>query len=383
MNQLTPIFKRFASILVTLLCLGTFIALVADLPTFLLPWILWFLAASALVAYLWPGGRTLVFVLLILGIFVYIGALVTAISGGGEAAIVAVGVNPEAGEAIYWGKGKCGTCHSLGEQGSAVRGPNHENVCIIARDQRLAERQTAGAANIQTATDYLVESIAQPNAYIVEGYSGQMPKAYLPPISLGADEIRAVIMYLQTQGCEPDAAVINLPSEILNAARAEVSAGGPFSLVVTGDPEAGRELFFDAEGAAACAKCHIIAGEGAEVGPELTDVAGTQTIEYIFESIMDPSAQIAAGGYEPIQVQLQDGAILSGIIKGEDETTLTIKDKEGVETVVNKSDINRERRYPDVPSIMPDNFGELLTVKQAADLIAFLQERAGVLPDDQ
>jgi putative heme-binding domain-containing protein len=98
---------------------------------------------------------------------------------------------------------------------------------------------------------------------------------------------------------------------------------------------------------------------------------------------MDPSAQIAAGDYTPIQVQLNDGTILSGIIKDEDEATVTIKDKEDLETVVNKSDIQREKRYPDVPSLMPGNFGELLTVQQVANLIAFLQESAGVLPGDQ
>jgi putative heme-binding domain-containing protein len=318
-----------------------------------------------------------------LGVFVYIGALVTAISGGGGEAVAAEGVNPEAGEAIYWGKGKCSTCHSLGERGSAVRGPNHGNVCGKARDERVAERQAAGAAHIQTATDFLVESIAQPNAYVVEGFAGQMPEVYLPPISLSADEIRAVITYLQTQGCEPDPTAINLPSEILNAASIGVSASGPFSLIVTGDPAAGQTLFSDAEGTAACIKCHTVAGEGEEVGPELTGVAGTQTLEYVYESIVDPSAQIAAGGYEPIQVQVADGTILSGIIKNEDEATLTIKDKESVETVVSKSDINREKRYPDVPSIMPDNFGELLTIKQVADLIAFLQQSAGVLPAEQ
>ena len=372
--------KRLVRLLAALACLGTFIALIADAPTLLLPWILWFLAASALATYLWPGGRTVVFVLVMLGVFVYIGALVTAISGGGGVAAAAAGVNPEAGEALYWGKGKCSTCHSLGERGSAVRGPNHANVCAKARDERVAARQAEGATAIQTPTDYLVESIAQPQAYIVEGYSGAMPKVYLPPVSLTADEIRAVITYMQAQGCEPDAAAINLPSEILNAAQAEASAGGQFTLVVEGDPEAGKALFFDSGGAAACVKCHTVAGQGALVGPELTDVAGTQTVEYIFESIMNPSAQIAAGGYEPIQVQLSDGTILSGILEAEDDATVTIKDKEGVETVVNKSDIQREKRYPDVPSIMPDNFGELLTVKQAADLIAFLQQSAGVLP---
>ncbi|HLF87694.1 MAG TPA: c-type cytochrome [Anaerolineales bacterium] len=377
------IMKKLARILASLACLSTFIALIADAPTLLFSWVLWFLTAAALAAWLWPGGRTIVFVLVMLGAFVYIGALITDISGGGNTAVAAAGVNPEAGEAIYWGKGKCSTCHSLGDQGSAVRGPNHENVCARARDLRVPERQAAGVAQIQTPTDYLVESVADPNAYIVEGFSGAMPKVYLPPISLNAEEIMAVITYMQSQGCEPDAAAISLPAAILNAATAEVVGGAPFSLVVEGDPAAGKALFFDEAGAAACIKCHTVAGEGAEVGPELTDVAATQTLEYIFESIMNPSAAIASGGYEPILLQLNDGTLISGIISTEDETTVTVKDKEGVVTVTNKSDISREKRFPDEPSIMPANFGELLTVKQVADLIAFLQESAGILTNEQ
>ena len=116
------------------------------------------------------------------------------------------------------------------------------------------------------------------------------------------------------------------------------------------------------------------------MGPELTDVAGTQTVEYIFESIMNPSAKIAAGDYTPLQAQLNDGTVIAGVLKHEDEASVTIKDKTGLETVVQKSDIKRQKRYPDVPSILPDNYGDLLTVKQVADLIAFLQQSAGVLP---
>jgi putative heme-binding domain-containing protein len=95
---------------------------------------------------------------------------------------------------------------------------------------------------------------------------------------------------------------------------------------------------------------------------------------------MNPSAAIAAGGYEPIQLQLTDGSVLSGVIEAEDDASVTLVDKEGTQAVVQKSDIQRERRYPDIPSLMPGNFGELLTVKQVADLIAFLQESAGVVP---
>jgi len=372
--------RKLARVVSALALLGTFLAIISDVPVVLFPWIIWFLVAAVLAAWLWPGGRTIVFVLISLAIFVYIGNLITEISGGTAAVVAAAGVNPQAGEEIYWGKGKCGTCHSLGDQGSAVRGPNHENVCAIAQAERVPERQAAGASQIVTATDYLVESISDPDVYLVKGFSASMPKVYQPPISLTSEEIMAVITYMQAQGCQPDPGVIQLPDEVINAAAAGGAEEASFSLGVKGDPQAGRDLFFDAESSAACATCHTVGEEGSDVGPDLTDLAATQTQAYIFESIMNPSATIA-GGYDPILAQLQDGTLVSGVINAEDDATVTIKDKEGVVTVVNKSDIQREKRFPEEPSIMPANFGDLLTVKQVGDLIAFLQESAGVLPD--
>ena len=360
--------------------LATFVALLLEPQEFVLPWIVWFIAATVLAVALAPGARTVVFVLVILGAFIYIGTVVTELSGGGTAAAAIEGVNVESGEAIYWGEGKCSTCHSLGDQGSAVRGPNHANVCARARDSRVAERQAAGALHIQTATDYIIESIADPDAYLVEGFSAAMPKVYLPPISLSADKVTSVILYMQAQGCTPDISTIELPSAILNAAAAQAQGVAPFTLVLAGDPASGRALFMDPAGSAACVQCHTIEGEGADVGPELTDVAGTQTLEYVFESIMDPSAVIASGGYEPIQIRLADGTDISGVLRAEDDTTLTIVDKEENVVSVAKSDIQRELRYPDLPSLMPGNFGDLLTVQQVADLMSFLQDSAGVLP---
>jgi putative heme-binding domain-containing protein len=263
-----------------------------------------------------------------------------------------------------------------------VRGPNHENICAISQEERVPERQAAGAANIQTATDYLVESMADPNAYVVENFSAAMPKVFQPPISLTPDEIMAVITYMQAQGCEPDPAAIILPAEVLTAAAEGDQAEAPFSLVVEGDPASGRNLFYDDNSPAACGKCHTVAGEGASVGPDLTDLAATQTLAYIFEAILAPSASIA-GGYEPILIQQSNGEQLSGVIDSEDDTTLVIKDKDGAVHEIAKADIARERRYPDEPSVMPANFGDLLTVQQISDLIAFLQESAGVLPVEE
>ena len=45
----------------------------------------------------------ILFVAAVLGSFIYVGQVVTDIAGGGVATAVVEGVNPEAGEAIFWG----------------------------------------------------------------------------------------------------------------------------------------------------------------------------------------------------------------------------------------------------------------------------------------
>ena len=67
-----------------------------------------------------------------------------------------------------------------------------------------------------------------------------------------------------------------------------------------------------------------------------------------------------------------------------DEKTVfaVIRAIEVIGEAAKKIPLSVRKRYPDVPSLMPGNFGELLTVKQVADLIAFLQQSAGVLPSE-
>lgn len=314
--------------------------------------------------------RVVIFTLVVMAAFVWVGQVITDISGGGEAVVAAEGVNPEAGEALYWGRGKCHTCHSIGDRGSAIRGPNHENVALTAVE-RATER------GLPSATDYLVESIADPSAYVVEGYKDEMPIVYRPPIALAPDEVRAVISYLQTQGGEVDIAAITLPEVILRAA-AEGGGEEPFQTYMAGDPDAGEALFYDLEGVAACASCHTVGDQGGKVGPNLTDVAGTRTLPYIIESIVSPSAEIASG-FEPVAFRATDGKIYTGVIREEPETAITFVTKEGEEITFEKADIQVRDENP--PSLMPDNFPDLLTVREIHDLLAFLQRSAGVLEE--
>ena len=70
-------------------------------------------------------ARVALFMFLLLGLFLWVGSTITAMTGGDKRPKGgAVEVSPEGGEAIFWGKGRCFPCHSLGGQGSAVRCPN-------------------------------------------------------------------------------------------------------------------------------------------------------------------------------------------------------------------------------------------------------------------
>ena len=95
------------------------------------------------------------------------------------------------GEKIFNGKGTCFACHKL--SGGTGRFPDLGNV-----GGRAASRKP-GMSDIE----YLAESLYRPNDYIVDGFLPGMPEVNKPPIELTAEEIKAVIAYLQSLGGTP------------------------------------------------------------------------------------------------------------------------------------------------------------------------------------
>ncbi|HHT9129820.1 MAG TPA: hypothetical protein ACFYEC_03020 [Candidatus Brocadiaceae bacterium] len=299
----------------------------------------------------------------VIGFYIYITMYVTGLSGtgGGESA---GGVSPEAGEKIFWGDGQCSTCHKIGTIGSATRGPDQDGLA-----GRAAER--AKELGMASGLDYLVESIVEPEKYIVKGYDKIMPKVYDPPILLSREKILAVLAYLQTLGGEPDiGAIMKYKDKIPEASKKKVK---PWVSPIVVDAKEGEKVFFDETRPVTCGKCHIVNGRGKKVGPELTGIGAIQTPEYFLESILTPSAKIVKG-YETMYVITTDGIPYNGLIKSEtDQELVLLKEESGEieEVVIPKSDV-AEMKKQDV-SIMPGNIGELLSVKDFYGIISFLQ----------
>jgi mono/diheme cytochrome c family protein len=96
--------------------------------------------------------------------------------------------------------------------------------------------------------------------------------------------------------------------------------------VAAGDPAAGKEIFMKTA-QPPCSSCHTYgpAGSTATVGPNLDTALQGKDAQFILESIVNPSAEVAAG--------FQD-------------------------------------------NIMPKDYGTKLDQKQLADLVAFLQPKS-------
>ncbi|MBI5628324.1 MAG: hypothetical protein HY953_05350, partial [Candidatus Rokubacteria bacterium] len=131
-----------------------------------------------------PFLGVVVFTVAVVLAIVAVGELITRISGEGgrrAAAVITAGnITPEAGESVFWGKGKCSTCHAVGSRGNSIRGPNQGapgplGIPIGARAEERARERAKATGKPYPATDYLVESLLEPGADGVRGFMNEMP----------------------------------------------------------------------------------------------------------------------------------------------------------------------------------------------------------------
>jgi putative membrane-bound dehydrogenase-like protein len=149
-----------------------------------------------------------------------------------------------------------------------------------------------------------------------------------------------------------------------SASRAEVMAKYRDAITLTGDPGHGRPVF-----ATNCASCHAIGGAGHAVGPDLTAFR-TKSPQDFLVAILDPSAAIEPR-FINYQVETKDGRSLSGVVKAETASSLTLVQGGGLEETILRNDI-AEIRASNL-SLMPEGLEQNMTPQDLADLIAYLK----------
>src|SRR6185295_10999217 len=128
------------------------------------------------------------------------------------------------------------------------------------------------------------------------------------------------------------------------------NALAPFSFALAGgDPRRGYGVFSD-NAILPCVRCHKVAGEGGDAGPDLTLVAKDRSAEYLLESVVKPSAHIAPG-FDVVTLQLKDGSSETGSLANESATEIALKRADGTTFTTTKAQV-KERTI--APSSMPE-----------------------------
>jgi len=119
-----------------------------------------------------------------------------------------------------------------------------------------------------------------------------------------------------------------------------------------------------------CAACHILNGEGAKNGPELTG-SGRDNLDYLLQNILDPSATVPLE-YQLVTLDMKDGRSLSGFIRSRTERIVVLQTlAEAVS--LSTGDITRTERS--TLSLMPEGLLDALGEKDVRDLIGYLMRK--------
>lgn len=247
--------------------------------------------------------------------------------------------NPYAGDAKvaklgeYEFRANCAFCHGLGGRGGG-RGPDLT---------RTPKKHGDSDQEIFTTISNGVPGTAMPpNGATQQG------------VGMTEEEIWQVITYIRSIEHKP--------------------------IEMTGDSVRGRQLFF---GSAACSTCHMFKGQGGRLGPGLTAAGTARSLDYLTDSIRNPSRRLAQGlgeamkeftvEYETVNVVTADGAKLQGVLLNEDSFTIQFLDSREQLHSFDKPSLKSLEKSRQ--SLMPVYDQKTLPEKDLQDILTFLVNR--------
>jgi cytochrome c oxidase cbb3-type subunit 3 len=275
--------------------------------------------------FLWRGSA---FHFVVAGALLFL-ALATVVRAQEKNPFAGDGNAAKLGESQF--RANCAFCHGLGARGGG-RGPD------LTRAQK--RHGNADADLYRSINEGVPGTAMPPNGATQQG------------VGMTEDEIWQVISYIRSVQKKSD------PQAAGNAAH-------------------GRELFF---GSAVCANCHMVRGKGGRLGPDLTTTGSARSMDYLVESVRNPSRRLAQGISEAMKEFSQEyltatvvdasGQKFQGTILNEDNFTLQMIDTREQLHLFDKSKLQslEETRQ----SLMPAYDQKMLPEKDLQDLIAFL-----------
>ncbi|MEM7561085.1 MAG: family 16 glycoside hydrolase, partial [Planctomycetota bacterium] len=190
----------------------------------------------------------------------------------------------------------------------------------------------------------------------------------------GADLTGDLVAQLQfLSDAEVDEMLAKTWGKVSNSAADKLKIIQEMKAIVEGeshheDVELGRAIFTKT-----CMKCHQLYGVGYKIGPDLTG-SNRANLDYLLSNIVDPSA-VMAKEYRPTIVLTDDGRVVNGLIKAEDDRSLTLQTSDALVTIP-KDEIDQRRESE--KSMMPEDQLKQFSPQQVKSLFAYLQGKQQV-----
>ncbi|MDG1891562.1 MAG: HEAT repeat domain-containing protein [Verrucomicrobiota bacterium] len=138
-------------------------------------------------------------------------------------------------------------------------------------------------------------------------------------------------------------------------------------MVNEGDPVQGAQVYQRPE--LACTICHAIQGKGGSIGPDLSSIGASAPIDYLIESLIQPSAKIKEG-YSTSVITTKDESVYTGAVIEENGRVIILRNMANVQTRLPKDSI--AFRENSQVSLMPSGLTASLSNDAFADLVSYL-----------
>ena len=228
-------------------------------------------------------------------------------------------------------RANCAFCHGLGARGGG-RGPD------LTKVQK--KHGNADADLFRTINEGVPGTAMPPNGATQQG------------VGMTEEEIWQVISYIRS----------------VQVKSSEAPAGNAAH---------GKDLF---NGSAACATCHMVEGKGGRLGPDLTAVGSSRSVDYLVDSVRNPSRRLAQGiseamkefaqEYESVTVVDAGGQKFQGVVLNEDNFTLQMLDTREQLHLFEKNKLRSLDKARE--SLMPKYDQKMLPEKDLQDIVAYL-----------
>ncbi len=204
----------------------------------------------------------------------------------------------------------------------------------------------------------------------IDGSGGYGPSLLKPAFTRGADDAGLyTLVRTGIPGVMPGFGDANGPRRSWQLAayvRAFNQQGGA---TASGDPRHGREVY----AARGCATCHVVAGQGKALGPDLSSIGVQRGPAYLREALVSPAARVP-DGHVVVTARPRTGPVVRGVRVSEDAFWVHVRDTAGRLHTFRVADLAELTREAGA-SLMPA-YGSLAAT-DLDDLVAYLSSLRG------